>query len=91
MCFAHFTLLATIFKVFRELRNQRLLIGGHVRFLRDSFFSFLYRPDDKQSTLAEFCTSFNSIDQVLYERQDDLLCLSYVFHISQRIVYLWGQ
>eukprot|EP00903_Cladosiphon_okamuranus_P015252 g14094.t3 len=56
-------------RVFRELRNQRFLIDGHVRFLRDAFSAFLHRPDDKQTTLAEFCCSFNLIHQDL--RFDD--------------------
>ncbi|CAM9397884.1 unnamed protein product, partial [Ectocarpus sp. 12 AP-2014] len=56
-------------RVFRELRNQRLSINGHVRSLRDTFSAFLRRPDDKQSHLAEFCSSFNALDQDL--RFDD--------------------
>ncbi|CAB1113052.1 unnamed protein product [Ectocarpus sp. CCAP 1310/34] len=52
-------------RVFRELRNQRLSINGHVRSLRDTFSAFLRRPDDKQSHLAEFCSSFNALDQDL--------------------------
>ncbi|CAN0391281.1 unnamed protein product, partial [Ectocarpus sp. 12 AP-2014] len=51
-------------QVFRELRNQRFSINGHVRSLRDTFSAFLRRPDDKQSHLAEFCSSFNALDQV---------------------------
>lgn len=42
-----------------------MLIGGHVRSLRDAFSAFLQRPDDKQSNLAEFCSSFNLMDQVI--------------------------
>ncbi|CAN0085787.1 unnamed protein product, partial [Ectocarpus sp. 12 AP-2014] len=56
-------------RVFRELRNQRFSINGHVRSLRDTFSAFLRRPDDKQSHLAEFCSSFNALDQDL--RFDD--------------------
>lgn len=56
-------------QAFRELRNQRLLIDGHVRTLRDAFSAFLRRPDNKQGNMAEFCSSFNTIDQVYHLRQ----------------------
>eukprot|EP00752_Nemacystus_decipiens_P002219 g2107.t3 len=74
-------------RVFRELRNQRFLVGCHVRVLRDTFSAFLQRPDDKQTTLAEFCGSFNLIDQDL--RFDDRACKELLLRTEEFRSKLW--
>ncbi|CAN0076746.1 unnamed protein product [Scytosiphon promiscuus] len=74
-------------RVFRELRNQRMLIGVHVRSLRDSFSAFLQRSDDKQSVLVEFCSCFNSMEQDL--RFDDRACKELLLRTEECRSKLW--
>ncbi|CAM9180110.1 unnamed protein product, partial [Hapterophycus canaliculatus] len=74
-------------RVFRELRNQRMLMGVHVRSLRDTFSAFLQRPDDKQSVLVEFWSSFNLIEQDM--RFDDRACKELLLRTEECRSKLW--
>ncbi|CAM9488822.1 unnamed protein product, partial [Sphacelaria rigidula] len=73
--------------VFRELRNQRLLIADHVRGLRDRFSEFLERPDNKQTILVDFCSSVNAVDQDL--RFDDRACKELLLREEECRSKLW--
>ncbi|CAN0079061.1 unnamed protein product, partial [Discosporangium mesarthrocarpum] len=45
----------TAHQVFRELRNQRHLMGTHIHRLKETFEALITRPDYMQTTLTAFC------------------------------------
>ena len=73
--------------VFRALREERLFTMIHLHDLRVRFSEFLRRPDDKQTAVSSFLTSFNSIQEDM--RFDDLTKCELHLRCEELRMILW--